>query len=194
MITIRRATAADLEPVSALIAAAFSDLAVTHWLIPDDAAREPVLAANFRIHVEHALTHGIVDVAGGAAVAVWFPPSVPEPADYDARLAAGCAAFAPRFRLLDAAFEAHHPKERHHHLAFLATHPSQQGSGLGTELIRHHHTWLDGHEMPAYLEASSERARDLYLREGYEAEEPFHLPEGPPLWPMWRKPAPPSNA
>jgi hypothetical protein len=43
---------------------------------------------------------------------------------------------------------------------------------------------------PAYLEASSPRARDLYLRHGYAMRRgsAFRLPEGPLLWPMWREP------
>jgi hypothetical protein len=45
--------------------------------------------------------------------------------------------------------------------------------------------------VPAYLEASSPRARDLYLRHGYtlRPDAPFRLPGGPPLWGMWREPA-----
>jgi hypothetical protein len=40
----------------------------------------------------------------------------------------------------------------------------------------------------AYLDATSERNRRLYERHGFEAEEAFAPPGGPPLWPMWRQP------
>jgi hypothetical protein len=42
----------------------------------------------------------------------------------------------------------------------------------------------------AYLDATSQRNRRLYERHGFQAEEPFAPPGGPPLWPMWRQPAP----
>jgi GNAT superfamily N-acetyltransferase len=86
----------------------------------------------------------------------------------------------------------------HHHLAILAVRPDAQGQGIGTALLRAHHTTLDGTDVPAYLEASSERTRAWYLRHGYtDHGQPFHLPEGgPPLWPLWRPgaPVPPARA
>ena len=54
--------------------------------------------------------------------------------------------------------------------------------------MRHHHAWLDANGMPAYLEASSPRSRDLYAKHGYLAGEPFRVPDGTPFWPMWREP------
>jgi hypothetical protein len=41
----------------------------------------------------------------------------------------------------------------------------------------------------AYLDATSERNKRLYERHGFQAEDPFASPGGPPLWPMWRQPA-----
>jgi len=41
----------------------------------------------------------------------------------------------------------------------------------------------------AYLDAASERNKRLYERHGFQAEDPFAPPGGPPLWPMWRQPA-----
>ena len=53
--------------------------------------------------------------------------------------------------------------------------------------------------LPAYLEATSTRNRDLYLRLGFAVLEQMELPGGGPLvWRMWRGPAPaadgPENA
>jgi GNAT superfamily N-acetyltransferase len=197
--TIRRGTPADLKSVTALIVDAFADLPVSRWLVPPAADRAAVLEGNFAIHAEHALAHGIVEIAGDerddvAGVAVWLPrpDPGPPPADLEVRLEAACGPYTPRFRELDEAFAANHPHgdERHHHLTFLAAAPARQGQGVGTALLAHHHKQLDDAGLPAYLEASSERARELYTREGYRAEKPFHLPDGgPPLWPMWRLPA-----
>ncbi|WP_410814062.1 GNAT family N-acetyltransferase [Micromonospora sp. 067-2] len=183
----------DAALVAGLIAEAFVALEVTSWLVPDPSKREAVLAGDFEILVEHAMRHGLVHAtADRAAVAVWFPlvgEPLPPPGDYDARLAAACGEWTDRFQHLDELFEANHPHEDHHHMAFLATRPGRQGQGLGTALIEHHHAWLDANAMPGYLEASSPRSRDLYARHGYRAGEPFRVPDGTPFWPMWRQPA-----
>ena len=47
---------------------------------------------------------------------------------------------------------------------------------------------LDRDRVPAYLEASCERNRELYLRHGFELRAELTLPEGPTLWLMWRDP------
>ena len=194
--TIRRATPADAAGVAEIIATAFAPLAAVRWLVPEPAERTRVMTANFRIFVEHAIEYGYVDLIDEApAAAVWFPRTgpLPEPADYDRRLAAACGRWTDRFRVLDSLFEDNHPSEPHHHLALLAVQPGRQGGGLGSVLLRRAHAELDAAAIPAYLEASSTRSRDLYLRLGYEVREPFRLPDGTPFWPMWRPPrlAPP---
>lgn len=185
---IRRADAGDAAQVAALIATAFSELRAVRYLVPEPGERHEIMTANFRILVDHAVEHGRIDLIDDApAVAVWFPRTgpVPEPPDYERRLAEVAGDRIERFRILDALFEKHHPGEPHHHLAFLAVHPDHQGRGLGTALLRHHHhAGLAG--TPAYLEASSPRSRDLYARHGYRQREPFALPDGTLFWPMWR--------
>ncbi|MCW3817542.1 GNAT family N-acetyltransferase [Micromonospora sp. DR5-3] len=191
-VPIERLGAAETRSVAERIARAFRFLAVSRWLVPDEAKREAVLADDFEILVDHAMRHGIVHgTADRAGVAVWFPQTgepAPPPADYAARLAAACGEWTPRFQHLDELFEAHHPHADHHHLAFLAVAPERQGRGLGNALLRHHHAVLDAEGMPAYLEASSERSRDLYARHGYRAAEPFRVPDGAAFYPMWRDP------
>ncbi|HEX6472172.1 MAG TPA: GNAT family N-acetyltransferase, partial [Streptosporangiaceae bacterium] len=188
---IRRATPADAGRVAELVAAAFAPLDAVGWLVPDRAARPRIMTDNFRIFIDHAIEHGHIDLVDETpAAAVWFPRTgpLPEPADYDRRLAAACDPWTDRFRVLDELFEANHPGEPHDHLAFLAVQPGWQGRGLGSALLRRRHAELDAAGTAAYLEASSTRSRDLYLRHGYEAREPFRLPDGTPFWPMWRPP------
>lgn len=187
--TIVRATSADSALAADRIAEAFTDLAATAWLVPDPAHRRHVLRDNFRIFVDHALDHGEVHLAaGGAGVAVWLfaEADIPPPPDYDRRLAEACGDYVSRFATLDKLFEANHPYEPHHHLAFLAVRPGHQRAGVGTALLDHHHAHLAAHGLPAYLDASSPGSRDLYARHGYEVRDPFTLPDGTPFWPMWR--------
>ncbi|MGW3349879.1 GNAT family N-acetyltransferase [Nonomuraea rubra] len=185
--SVRLATADDAQRVAELIATAFSGLRPMAYLVPDRRERHRIIAANFRILVEHAVEHGEIHlIDDGPAVAVWFPYTSPLPAphDYDRRLAEATGAWVERFRTLDELFERNHPAAPHHHLAFLAVHPDRQNEGLGTALLRYQHDRLGG--LPAYLEASDPRNRDLYARHGYQAREPFALPDGALFWPMWR--------
>ena len=88
---------------------------------------------------------------------------------------------------MDAAFEAHHPTEPHHYLAFLAVRPDKQNLGIGSALLARHHARIDAAGIPAYLEANDLRNRRLYMRHGYTFDTTIWLPDnGPPVWPMWR--------
>jgi GNAT superfamily N-acetyltransferase len=191
---IVRAAPGQAESVAALIALAFMDLPPTIWLVADEVERRLRLEANFLIFVEHAFTHGHVELSEDhTAAAVWFHQDgdreIPPPPSYEDRLAASAGPHLDRFRALDEAFAEHHPHEPHHHLAFLAVQPDRQSRGVGSALLDAHHRRLDEAGVPAYLEASTTRSRDLYLRHGYRLMgEPFYLPDGPPFWPMWRKP------
>ncbi len=190
------ANAADADALSQVIADAFHDLPQSQWLIPDPDARRDILPCYFKILVEHALASGTVHTtADRSAAALWIPIS-PEgaspPRDYAARLAEVTGPWASRFTAFDATLERHHPTNfAHHHLAILAVHPTRQGRGTGSALLRAYHHDLDQDaNLPAYLEAAQWRTRQLYRRHGYLPSGLFYLPDGgPPMFPMAR-PAP----
>ncbi len=182
-----------IEALAGLIAEAFEDLPPAKWIVPDDRVRRRMLAGHFEILVDHAHKYGTVHVAGeGDAVAVWFDNTGPEVEieSYDERLAAATGEWYPRFQRFDEQLATHHPHEPHYHLALLATRPHRQSQGLGAVLMDRQHEWLDDQGIPAYLEAAGPRSRDLYLRHGYvPMRDPYYLPDdGPPMFPMWRKP------
>ena len=190
-----RAGAADLDRLADVVAEAFADLPPSRWLIDDPQARRAAFPAYFRLYLEHALAHGVVDTTPDRnAAALWLPvtgKAGPEPPGYQARLRSATWPWTARFQALDAAMDEHHPdRVPHRHLAILAVLPAGQGHGTGTVLLARRHAELDVRGEAAYLEASSERSRDLYLRHGYHVMgAPFHLPDGgPPMWPMWRDP------
>jgi len=192
-VSITSAEPSEAPRLAALIAESFHPLAVAAWLVPDRVARARILPRQFAILVEHALTHGHVDVTSDrTAVAVWMhrtEPEFPAPVDYDRRLEAACGAHIDRFRTLDELFDTHHPEgPPHHHLALLAVHPATQGVGLGTALLRHHHRGLDAQRIPSYLEAACPRSAALYARHGYRMRGTLALPAGPSMYPMWRNP------
>ena len=95
-------------------------------------------------------------------------------------------AFRSRLRM-----ESRHPRTPPHwYLATMGVVRERQGRGLGTALMRPALESLDSEGIPAYLEASTPRSRELYRRNGFEVTGEFNLPaHGPPLWQMWREPS-----
>jgi GNAT superfamily N-acetyltransferase len=167
-----RAREADVEVLSGVIADAFFPLAPCQWLIPDPAARREIFPSYFRMYVEHAMADGIVHTTPRRdAAALWIPlgTQLPNPpAGYLERLARVTGSWVNRFTVFDGALDAHHlTGTAHHHLAILAVRPNRQGNGIGTALLAAHHAVLDHHRVTAYLEASDERTRRLYLGHGY---------------------------
>ena len=121
------------------------------------------------------------------------PPDPPE--GYAAALAEVTGPYLDRFTQFDAALDQRHPTGfAHHYLAILAVRSDRQGQGTGTALLEAHHRLLDtAIGQPAYLEASSERTRRVYLHRGYRDHgPPVVLPGGPLMFPMLRLPAQPS--
>jgi GNAT superfamily N-acetyltransferase len=195
------ASTADVTALSEVIAKAFFDLPPSRWLVPDRPARRQIWPGYFRIYVEHALAAGVVHTTPGRdAAALWLPvgetPAAP-PEGYAAALAEVTGPYLDRFTAFDAALDARHPAGiAHHHLAILAVRSDRQGQGTGTALLEAYHHHLDTSiRQPAYLEASSERTRQVYLRRGYaDYGAPAALPGGPDMFPMIRMPRPAAAA
>jgi GNAT superfamily N-acetyltransferase len=197
-LVIRNVAPVDTGEITSVLADAMWDGPVARWLTPDARLRHQSSPAYFEIFAEHAVRFGEVyatadpDTGDLNGVALWFPLTayIPPPVDYDRRLKDVAASAFDRARDLDAAMEARHPTTPHHYLAFIAVRPEHQNNGIGSALLSRHHARLDAAGIPAYLEANDPRNRDLYLRHGYIAEPPIELPDGPPMWPMWRSPNP----
>nr|WP_221382497.1 GNAT family N-acetyltransferase [Actinoplanes polyasparticus] len=189
---LRTATEPDIDLVADIVADAFLHLDVIRFLVPDDQRRHAVSRAWYRLYIAHAIGGAgqVVVTEDNTAAAVWFDrtrePS--EPDDYGARLAELAGDYLPRFQHLDAQMDAHHPRDPHWHLLFLAVHPSRWGQGLGSRLMRSTHQQLDRDGIPAYLEATSKQNRRLYHRHGYTDMNPptLAVSDGTPLYRMWR--------
>jgi GNAT superfamily N-acetyltransferase len=187
---IRRAGSEDLETVTAVLAGALDDTDIARWLVPERTERVQVYRRYFALVVPWFIMHGTTYVTeDGSAAALWarldgkFEPDI---ADYDRGLHRACGPATGRFVQLDLDMHAAHPDQPHDYLAFLGVAPSRQGRGIGSALLRTHHRFSDRDRLPAYLEATGRRNVALYARHGYREDEPFHIGDGPPLYPMLR--------
>jgi amino acid transporter/GNAT superfamily N-acetyltransferase len=195
-VVVRDVAPVNTIEITRLLTMTIGEGPVARWLNPDPVIRRVDGPAYFEIFVEHAMQYGevyaTVEPATGdlVGVAVWLPftAQVPPPRDYDRRLKDVCQSAFDRARELDAAFEAHHPTEPHHYLAFIGVRPDRQSRGIGSAMLARHHARVDAAGIPAYLEATDPRNRALYLRHGYIGQRVILLPDGPPVWPMWRQP------
>jgi GNAT superfamily N-acetyltransferase len=185
----------DIPVLAEVIAEAFIDLPPSRWLVPDRAQRRRIWPGYFEIYLQHAMTAGTVHTTPGRdAAALWIPvgQTPPEPPEgYAAELAEVTGPYLNRFQAFDTALDERHPAGfAHHYLAILAVRSDRQGQGVGTALLEAYHRHLDTTvRQPAYLEASSERSRRVYLHNGYrDLGPPVVLPGGPPLFPMRRPP------
>ncbi|MEV0428246.1 GNAT family N-acetyltransferase [Micromonospora sp. NPDC050495] len=189
-LNIRPATAEDLPRLVSVMAAAFSTGPVAEWVAPEPADRLAVFTGYMKLMLNLGIRYGWVDVTDDlSGAAIWYrrddtPSHVP---DHVYGLQEATGRHAARFLLLDAMFQARHPHVPHWYLAYIGVHPAAQSRRIGSALLAHAHEALDRENMPAYLEASDPRNRDLYARHGYKAETPMlPTPTGPPFWPMWR--------
>jgi GNAT superfamily N-acetyltransferase len=181
----------DAAAVAEIIAGTFSRDAITRWLIPTAHERLPIQRRFFTMQVAHALdygdVYGIHESGELAGVAVWFAAPYPEIPGEEEELASFAGEHAARYSVLGRLMGALQPSEPHHYLAFIVLKPERTGRGLGSLLLDEHHRRLDAKGIPAYLEASSEASRRLYLRHGYvDMPELLRIPDGPVMYPMWR--------
>lgn len=193
--TARRAQPADVPALAAALARAFHDDPVMSWFFPRAATRDAwsrrFFAYRLRGLMRQEESYTTDDRAGAA---LWAPP---ERWRLGLRESLGLLRFAPAVgrrlprvtRGLER-IEARHPQAPHWYLAVLGTDPSRQGEGIGSELMRPVLDACDADEVAAYLESSKESNVDFYARHGFRVIEEVRLPDGPPLWLMWRDPRP----
>ncbi|AEF39530.1 GNAT family N-acetyltransferase [Hoyosella subflava] len=189
--SVRKATDADVPHLAGTLAASFYTDPVMSWCYPDDARRAEILPHNFRSVIEATLSLGGIDtVTDAVGAAVWIPPGTELDEERLAdQIGRTSREYAERVFTLLALMDEHHPKDKEHqYLWLLGTRPEWQSQGIGSALMRPVLEACDRDGMPAYLEATSARNRDLYLRHGFEITEVLSLSEGPPLWCMWRSP------
>jgi GNAT superfamily N-acetyltransferase len=186
----RKAKPTDLPHITETLALAFYDDPVFEWWIGDESRRRELLPGFFGPIAESYLRYDeTYSVDEGISAAVWAPPGAEDDEELPTVVGEAVEEYAERlFEVLEL-MEENHPTDPHNYLFLLGTRPGWQGRGLGSSLMAPVLEASDRDGVPAYLEATSERNKQLYLRHGFEVTDVLQLPDdGPPMWPMWREP------
>jgi len=192
-VSVRRARREDFGPLAAMLARAFYDDPVTSWFYPNPKRRlaraRRFFAIRLRQLADQDLTFTTADLSGAA---LWTEPGRwREDTRQQLMLLPTLPALLPRIVRLTRAvreIERRHPVAPHYYLSVLGTDPDQQGGGVGSALLGPMLDRCDADHIAAYLESSKESNVDFYVRHGFAVTDRVELPEGPPLWFMWRDP------
>ncbi|MBI3677947.1 MAG: GNAT family N-acetyltransferase [Proteobacteria bacterium] len=191
---VRLASINDSEALSQTLARAFYDDPLTSHFFPDGQKRVAKLPPMFKLLFKLGLPHGACFVTGNMeSVALWRPPGkwhlhvwdyiVNGPALLSIFGGGALNIMATMDRI-----EKVHPKQTHWYLQTIGTDPDKQGKGFGGVIMRHQLAKADAQGVPCYLESSKPSNIPIYQNFGFEVTGEIQIPNGPKLWPMWRKP------
>jgi GNAT superfamily N-acetyltransferase len=188
----------EIRPVAAALARAFHDDPVMTWLFGTHPERRLRRLRRYFVHeAKRHRAHGEVLTEDGLhGGAFWDPPGRWRETwgDVLRSVPALLPAIGPRIpRALRglSIIEAAHPREPHWYLSVLGTEPAAQRRGIGGRLLTPVLDRCDDQGIGAYLESSKEQNLAFYARFGFTVTGELTLPQGPPLWPMWREPKAP---
>lgn len=190
---IRTATASDSAALSKTLARAFLDDPLTAHFFPDETQRAKKLPPMFALLFKLGLPHGACYVTDNyESVALWRPPGQwhLHVWDYIVNAPAMISIFGGGALNIVSTMdriEKQHPKANHFYLQTVGTDPDKQGKGFGGAIIRHQLAKADAAGVPCYLESSKDTNIPVYQSLGFEVTGEIQIPNGPKLWPMWRK-------
>ena len=192
--SVRAAEPRERDELAAMLARSFHDDPVMSWFFPEEHRRMGQARRFFAMRLRQLLPHGeTYTVEGTAGAALWALPDRWRLGTWE-EIRMGLALLPALGRRVGLAvrgvelIEHAHPREPHYYLAVLGTGPEAQGLGIGSALLQPVLEMCDRDEVPAYLESSKERNIDFYARHGFRVTGDLRLPEGPPVWSMWRDP------
>ena len=187
---IKIAAAADEAAIAAVLALAFSTDPGARWAWPNPQQLLNQFPGFVKAMGGAAFSKGSAYyIDGYAGAALWLPPDVrPDEEALDALMQR--SASEQTLRDLLAVFDqmrGYHPSEPHWYLPLIGVDPFQQGSGLGSALMRHALARCDSEGKPAFLESSNPKNVPLYERHGFEVLGRIQAGASPTLFPMLRK-------
>jgi GNAT superfamily N-acetyltransferase len=190
-VIVRRATATDVGPASAVLARAFVDYPWTRWTV-DHRHHVGRIRCLQRLALENvAIPFGDVWVAveGGVVVAcaAWTPQLPDDVWSSTADLHARFEGDRHGPSLAAEAACAHlRPSSPHRTLGTVGTLPEMQRTGIGAAVIAPGIAMSEAERMASYLETSSETNVAFYERLGFQITGLVEIPGGPSVWGMLR--------
>ena len=182
---------ADRHRATSTLMLAFANDPIVRWLLPDTNVYIEYWPRIIDAFAGNAFGSGTAhEVAAFAGVALWFPPGVGSDDAAFSALLEEVATDSNR-RDLDGFFGQMgdlHSTFDHWYLPLAGVDPPAQGRGLGSSLINHTLETCDRQGLPAYLEATAPRNRDMYARHGFDEIGVIQEGDSPPLWRMLRQP------
>jgi len=194
-VSVRSARREDFRPLAAMLARAFYDDPVTAWFYPNPERRLVHARRFFAIRLRQLADQELIfTTSDHTGAALWtLPGRWREDLRQSLMLLPMLPVLLPRIARSTRAvreIERRHPVVAHFYLSVLGTDPDQQGGGIGSALLTPVLDRCDSDGVAAYLESSKESNIGFYVRHGFTVTERIDLPDGPPLWFMWRDPHP----
>ncbi len=188
-LSISTVAAADEERAVATIVTAFSGDPVVRWLFPDPQQYLTYFPELVRLLCGKGFEdQSAFAVKGFTGAALWLRPGVEPDGESLGELVQRAVPEEDQEKVsgfLDQ-LDEYHPDEPLWYLPMIGVDPRGQGMGLGSALLAHVLAGVDQEAKAAYLEASSERSRDLYARHGFEVIGTIQVADSPPMFPMLR--------
>jgi GNAT superfamily N-acetyltransferase len=192
---IRTATEDEIPELARATTLAFAADPVLAYLQPDESRRAGRFerAMNYFLRTIWFQYGACYTTPGVVGASFWVPPGEAHMSVWEQlRTVPGFARTFGRDVLrwlrVVTLLDRNHPREDHWYLPIVGVVPEWQGRGLGTALMRPILDRCDREGIPAYLEASTPRNRVCYERQGFVARQEIHIPDGTPMWLMWRDP------
>ena len=185
---IVKSSAADLEPVKAVLTLGFSSDALLRWVFPDPSSYlkcfDVWMEEFSKIAFENNIVYSEENLFGSS---LWHPPGV----EFDNSVLESTFEYIPEDRVevvikFFEDLEIYLPDDAWY-LPFIAVDPSQQRKGIGSFLLKEALKMIDEKGDRAYLEASNESNKALYERHGFVEIGRVQFEDSPPAFPMIRE-------
>lgn len=195
MVQVRAATTADVDRLTAMVAAAFAVEAGWSFMLgPGNVDGMRAFAHALLVPKIRRDTAWVSDDC--MSLAMWDRRSTDAAVDPDheslwaeCRRAIGEEAWE-RIATYDEAVNAHAPARPYWYLEVLATHPRAQGQGRATTLLEPGFAIAAANSWECWLETSVPANKAYYEGRGFTAACEFVVPGGPTTWWMSRPPGP----
>lgn len=186
---IRPISPADQQTLAEVLAKAFSKDPVMRWIIPNDEDYQRIAIPYFSLilHQSMSFSSNYTNEAK-TGVALWVGPN-----EYASMFGQMLGSFKLLWLLkgnisrayrLQELMASYRPQKDFLHLTYLATHPEQQGSGIGAKLIRPMLEHARELSLPVYLECSNQENLGFYRQFGFRLIDNISFKGGPTIWPM----------